>query len=126
MSSFFTNLEHILDTINSLVWGVPLLTLLVGNGIYLTFRLGILQITKLPKAFQLIFSHDEKHQGDIYSFAALATALAATVGTGNIVGVSTAIQTRGSGALFWMWVATFFGMATKYAERLLLWLDYIS
>lgn len=119
MSPFIANLEHTLETINSLVWGAPLLILLVGTGIYLTFRLGILQITKLPKAFRLIFSHDEKHQGDISSFAALATALAATVGTGNIVGVATAIQTGGPGALFWMWVAAFFGMATKYAEGLL-------
>ncbi|WP_161978559.1 alanine/glycine:cation symporter family protein [Streptococcus sp. S784/96/1] len=119
MSTFFTRLENILSTVNNLVWGPPLLILLVGTGIYLTIRLGLLQILKLPKAFRLIFVHDEEHHGDISSFAALATALAATVGTGNIVGVATAIQSGGPGALFWMWVAAFFGMATKYAEGLL-------
>ncbi|MGP6355690.1 alanine/glycine:cation symporter family protein [Streptococcus dysgalactiae] len=100
------------------VWGPPLLILLVGTGIYLTSRLGLIQILKLPRAFKLIFSDDDGH-GDISSFAALATALAATVGTGNIVGVATAIKSGGPGALFWMWVAAFFGMATKYAEGVL-------
>ncbi|MFC3928786.1 alanine/glycine:cation symporter family protein [Streptococcus caprae] len=104
--------------IDNLVWGAPLLILLVGTGIYLTIRLGLLQVTKLSIAFKQIFSKDDGH-GDISSFAALATALAATVGTGNIVGVATAIKSGGPGALFWMWVAAFFGMATKYAEGLL-------
>lgn len=111
MLNFFTMLDDI-------VWGAPLLILLVGTGIYLTIRLGLLQILKLPKAFKLIFA-DDKGQGDISSFAALATALAATVGTGNIVGVATAIKAGGPGALFWMWIAAFFGMATKYSEGLL-------
>ena len=111
MLQFFTALDNI-------VWGAPLLVLLVGTGIYLTVRLGLLQVLKLPKAFKLIFTED-KGSGDISSFAALATALAATVGTGNIVGVATAIKAGGPGALFWMWVAAFFGMATKYAEGLL-------
>ncbi|MGT2775706.1 alanine/glycine:cation symporter family protein [Streptococcus hyovaginalis] len=111
MISFFTSL-------NNLVWGPPLLILLVGTGVYLTLRLKLLQVFKLPKAFRLIFTED-KGEGDISSFAALATALAATVGTGNIVGVATAIKTGGPGALFWMWVAAFFGMATKYAEGFL-------
>ncbi|MBM7641818.1 alanine/glycine:cation symporter family protein [Streptococcus loxodontisalivarius] len=111
MLAFFTALDN-------LVWGAPLLILLVGTGIYLTVRLGLLQVTRLPRAFKLIFAED-KGEGDISSFAALATALAATVGTGNIVGVATAIKTGGPGALFWMWVAAFFGMATKYAEGLL-------
>lgn len=88
----------------------------MGTGVYLSIRLGLLQVLKLPKAFKLIFT-DDKGEGDISSFAALATALAATVGTGNIVGVATAIK-AGPGALFWMWVAAF-GMATKYAEGLL-------
>ncbi|HEL0601510.1 TPA: sodium:alanine symporter family protein [Streptococcus equi subsp. zooepidemicus] len=104
--------------IDDLVWGVPLLLLLLGTGIYLTSRLGLLQVIKLPKAFRLIFAKNEG-QGDISSFAALATALAATVGTGNIVGVATAIKSGGPGALFWMWVAAFFGMATKYSEGVL-------
>ncbi|MFR2572941.1 MAG: alanine:cation symporter family protein [Streptococcus salivarius] len=77
-----------------------------------------MQVLRLPKAFKLIFAED-KGEGDISSFAALATALAATVGTGNIVGVATAIKTSGPGALFWMWIAAFFGMATKYSEGLL-------
>ena len=92
--------------------------LLVGTGIYLTLRLGLLQILRLPKAFQLIFTKD-KGPGDVSSFATLCTALAATVGTGNIIGVATAIKLGGPGALFWMWVAAFFGMATKYSEGLL-------
>lgn len=105
-------------TLDSFVWGPPLLILLVGTGIYLSLRLGLLQVFKLPLAFRLIFTEDNG-EGDISSFAALATALAATVGTGNIVGVATAIKTGGPGALFWMWIAAFFGMATKYAEGLL-------
>lgn len=111
MLNFFTMLDD-------MVWGAPLLILLVGTGIYLTVRLGLLQVVKIPKAFKLIFA-DDKGQGDISSFAALATALAATVGTGNIVGVATAIKAGGPGALFWMWIAAFFGMATKYSEGLL-------
>lgn len=111
MLNFFTMLDD-------MVWGAPLLILLVGTGIYLTVRLGLLQVLKLPKAFKLIFA-DDNGQGDISSFAALATALAATVGTGNIVGVATAIKAGGPGALFWMWIAAFFGMATKYSEGLL-------
>ena len=111
MLDFFTQIDDF-------VWGPPLLVLLVGTGIYLSLRLGFLQVLRLPKAFKLIFTED-KGEGDISSFAALATALAATVGTGNIVGVATAIGTGGPGALFWMWMAAFFGMATKYAEGLL-------
>ncbi|HEL2110734.1 TPA: sodium:alanine symporter family protein [Streptococcus suis] len=110
---------ELMQNINNLVWGPPLLLLLVGTGVYFTLRLGVFQIGKLPTAFRLIFSSDQSGQGDVSSFAALCTALAATVGTGNIVGVATAITTGGPGALFWMWVAAFFGMATKYAEGFL-------
>ncbi|HFI0960388.1 TPA: alanine/glycine:cation symporter family protein [Streptococcus suis] len=110
---------ELMQTINNFVWGLPLLLLLVGTGVYLTVRLGVFQVSKLPKAFSLIFSSDQSGDGDVSSFAALCTALAATVGTGNIVGVATAITTGGPGALFWMWVAAFFGMATKYAEGFL-------
>ncbi|MBF0788246.1 MULTISPECIES: sodium:alanine symporter family protein [unclassified Streptococcus] len=110
---------EILQQANSLVWGPPLLMLLVGTGIYFSARLGLFQVRKLPRAFRLILSNDASGQGDVSSFAALCTALAATVGTGNIVGVATAIKTGGPGALFWMWVAAFFGMATKYAEGFL-------
>lgn len=111
MLNFFTQIDN-------LVWGPPLLTLLVGTGVYLTLRTAIVQLRNLPLAFRLIFA-DDQGEGEISSFAALATALAATVGTGNIVGVATAIKSGGPGALFWMWIAAFFGMATKYAEGLL-------
>ena len=109
---------ELLKALDAFVWGPPLLLLLVGTGIYLTIRLGLLQVMRLPKAFQLIFTKDKGH-GDVSSFAALCTALAATVGTGNIIGVATAIKVGGPGALFWMWMAAFFGMATKYSEGLL-------
>ncbi|HFU3843924.1 TPA: alanine/glycine:cation symporter family protein [Streptococcus suis] len=110
---------ELMQHINDFVWGPPLLLLLVGTGVYFTLCLGVFQVSKLPTAFRLIFSSDQSGQGDVSSFAALCTALAATVGTGNIVGVATAITTGGPGALFWMWVAAFFGMATKYAEGFL-------
>lgn len=107
------------NAINDFIWGPPLLILLMGTGFYLTVRLGLLQILHLPRAFKLILNDDAQGEGEISSFAALSTALAATVGTGNIVGVATAIKSGGPGALFWMWVAAFFGMATKYAEGVL-------
>ena len=110
---------EILNEIDSFVWGPPLLVLLVGTGILLTFRLKLLQVFKLPQALGLIFSAKNDGSGDVNSFKALCTALAATVGTGNIVGVATAIKAGGPGALFWMWMAAFFGMATKYSECLL-------
>lgn len=110
------NVLDVLNQIDSFVWGPPLLILLVGTGILLTYRLRLLQIFQLKKALSLIFSAENKGSGDIDSFKALCTALAATVGTGNIVGVATAIKAGGPGAIFWMWIAAFFGMATKYAE----------
>lgn len=113
------NLLQLLNSIDSFIWGPPLLVLLVGTGIYLTIRLGLIQIVKLPKALKLIFKAENNGSGDISSFGALCTALAATIGTGNIVGVATAIKAGGPGALFWMWLAAFFGMATKYSEGLL-------
>lgn len=113
------NLIDILNKVDAFIWGPPLLVLLVGTGILLTVKLGVIQITKLPKALKLIFSAENKGSGDVSSFAALCTALAATVGTGNIVGVATAIKAGGPGALFWMWIAAFFGMATKYSEGVL-------
>jgi len=109
----------LLDKIDSYVWGPPLLILLVGTGVFLSFRLRFLQVTRLPLALKLIFKAKNDGSGDVSSFGALCTALASTVGTGNIVGVATAIKAGGPGALFWMWLAAFFGMATKYAEGLL-------
>ncbi|MEG0296682.1 MAG: sodium:alanine symporter family protein [Clostridium sp.] len=118
------SLEDILTSINDIIWGPPLLMLLVGTGIYLTWKLKLLQILKLPKAFKYVFGKDEEAtdenaKGDVSSFAALCTALSATIGTGNIVGVATAVAAGGPGAIFWMWIAAFFGMATKYAEGVL-------
>ncbi|EQJ17115.1 amino acid carrier family protein [Clostridioides difficile P11] len=113
------NLIDILNKVDAFIWGPPLLVLLVGTGILLTVKLGVVQITKLPRALKLIFSAENKGSGDVSSFAALCTALAATVGTGNIVGVASAIKAGGPGALFWMWIAAFFGMATKYSEGVL-------
>lgn len=109
----------ILDSIDSIIWGPPLIALLVGTGVFLTIRLGLLQVIHLPKALGLIFRAENRGKGDVSSFKALCVALSATVGTGNIVGVATAVKVGGPGALFWMWMAAFFGMATKYAEGLL-------
>ncbi|MCG3759978.1 sodium:alanine symporter family protein [Vibrio cincinnatiensis] len=115
-----SNLPSLLQTIDHFIWGPPLLILLVGTGIYFTFRLGLLQFRHLPSAIKMVFSKEPgEKQGDVSSFAALCTALSATIGTGNIVGVATAIKLGGPGALFWMWLAALFGMATKYAECLL-------
>ena len=110
--------EELLGTISGFVWGPPLLILLVGTGIFLTVRLGVLQLRLLPYALKLVFTKntDTTSKGDISHFQALSTAMAATVGTGNIVGVATAVILGGPGAVFWMWFSAFFGMATKYGE----------
>lgn len=115
------NLQELLQKTSDFIWGPPLLILLVGTGIYLTFKLKLLQITKLPLALKYVFAKDDEshEQGDVSSFGALCTALSATIGTGNIVGVATAVKAGGPGALLWMWIAAFFGMTTKYAECLL-------
>lgn len=112
-------LEAITATLSGWVWGPPMLVLLVGTGIYLTIMLRGMQFRALPHAFRLIFHKDHEHAGDISHFAALMTALAATVGIGNIVGVATAITLGGPGAVFWMWMTGLVGMATKYSEGLL-------
>lgn len=108
-----------LTQVNNLVWGMPLILLLLGTGIYFTTHLKFIQFVRLKKAFSLIFKKNENHEGDVSSFQALCTALSSTIGTGNIVGVATAISAGGPGALFWMWISAFFGMATKYAEGVL-------
>ena len=108
-----------LSAVDSVLWGPPLIILLVGTGIFLTIRLKLLQVLRLPLALRLIFKAKNQGRGDVSSFKALCVALAATVGTGNIVGVATAVKVGGPGAIFWMWIAAFFGMATKYAEGLL-------
>ena len=110
---------QVLESIDSFVWGVPLIVLILAVGIFLTIRLRGLQLSKLPKALKYMVKNEEEGEGEVTSFGALCTALSATIGTGNIVGVATAICTGGPGALFWMWMAAFFGMATKYSEGLL-------
>lgn len=114
-------MEHTLNEIRDIIWGVPLISLLVGTGIYLTFLLKGLQFRKLYHSLwlALVKRKEDNSEGDISHFEALMTALAATVGTGNIAGVATAIAIGGPGALFWMWITGLFGMATKYAEAVL-------
>lgn len=111
--------NEILGVIDNYVWGIPLIVLILAVGILLTIRVGILQIHKLPLALKFMVSNESEGEGEVSSFGALCTALSATIGTGNIVGVATAIAEGGPGALFWMEVAAFFGMATKYSEGLL-------
>ena len=112
-------LNSILDSIDGYVWGVPLIVIILFVGILLTIRLGCLQVMNLHNALRFMLHSEKDGTGEVSSFGALCTALAATIGTGNIVGVATAIGTGGPGALFWMEVAAFLGMATKYAEGLL-------
>lgn len=114
--------SNVVAQINSFVWGPWMLALLVGTGILLTIRLKFLQFFSLPYALKLAFgprNQDSRSKGDISHFQALMTALAATIGTGNIVGVSTAVVAGGPGAVFWMWITAIFGMATKYGEAVL-------
>lgn len=113
------SIETLVATLSDWVWGPPMLILLVGTGLYLTFLLKGMQFRVLPHALKLIFHKERDQQGDISHFAALMTALAATVGIGNIVGVATAITLGGPGAVFWMWMTGLVGMATKYAEAVL-------
>lgn len=119
MASLTNSIENIMSILSGWVWGPPMLILLVGTGLYLTILLKGLQFRALPLAFKLIMQKDHGHQGDISHFAALMTALAATVGIGNIVGVATAITLGGPGAVFWMWMTGLVGMATKYSEAVL-------
>jgi len=110
-------LEAFLGKLSDIVWGPPMLILLVGTHIFLTFRLGIQRY--LGKAIKLSFTRTREGEGDISHFGALMTALAATIGTGNIVGVATAVAAGGPGAVFWLWITGVFGIATKYSEALL-------
>ena len=108
-----------LQTLNGAVWGVPMIVLILGTGFYLQLRLGLMPLRNIVYGFRMIWksrSIHDKSSGDISPYAALMTALSATVGTGNIAGVATAIAVGGPGALFWMWMTALLGMATKYAE----------
>ena len=113
-------INNALSKINELVWGMPLVIFILCTGLFLTVRLKGVQIRKLPLAFKKMFAKDSNGKnGEVSSFGALCTALSATIGTGNIVGVATAMVAGGPGALFWMWIAALVGMATKYSECLL-------
>ncbi len=112
-------INDFLGMVDGFVWGVPLMVLIMAGGLLLTIRLGLLQVRRLPLALKWMVKNEEEGEGEITSFAALCTALSATIGTGNIVGVATAVCEGGPGALFWMIVAAFLGMATKYSEGLL-------
>jgi AGCS family alanine or glycine:cation symporter len=111
-------LERLLGAVSDLVWGLPLLAVLLGTHVFLTFRLNIIQ-RWLPTAIKLSRKRTAEGTGDISHFGALTTALAATIGTGNIVGVATAVAAGGPGAVLWIWLTGVFGIATKYAEALL-------
>lgn len=111
--------NNLLGSIDNFVWGPPLMVLILAGGLLLTIRLGLLQFRKLPLALKWMVKNEEGGEGEVTSFGALCTALSATIGTGNIVGVATAIGAGGPGALFWMEVAALLGMATKYSEGLL-------
>ena len=117
---FFIKLN---EAINNFVWGPVMLVLLVGTGVYLTVRTNFMPITKLGYILKntlfKMFEKESTGEGEITAFQAVATALAATVGTGNIAGVATAIAIGGPGAIFWMWISALFGMATKFAEVVL-------
>lgn len=109
-----------LTTIDDFIWGLPLIIAILAVGLFMTFRLKGLQVTKFPLAVKELFSNERSGEdGEVSSFAALCTALSATIGTGNIVGVATAMVAGGPGALFWMWIAAIVGTVTKYSECLL-------
>lgn len=112
--------DLILNKIDDIVWGIPTIVLILATGFILTLRMKGMQFTKLGRALKSIFRKSDGHEhGEVSSFGALCTALSATIGTGNIVGVATAIAAGGPGALFWMWLAALVGIATKYAECML-------
>lgn len=114
------NITNVLGKVSDFVWGVPLIVLILATGLLLTIRLKGIQITKLPRAIKNLVQNERSGDtGEVSSFGALCTALSATIGTGNIVGVATAIAAGGPGALFWMWMAALVGTATKYSECLL-------
>ena len=113
-------MEQLITTVNAWAWGPAMLVLLLGTGLYLSLGLRFLTLRKIPVALRLLLQGREgKGEGDISPFSALMTSLSATIGTGNIAGVATAVALGGPGALFWMWITALLGMATKYAEAVL-------
>ena len=120
MNEMWATINDVLVKVDDFVWGLPLIILILATGIFLTIRLKGIQITKLPLAIKNLMANEKSGtEGEVSGFAALCTALSATIGTGNIVGVATAIVAGGPGAMFWMWIAALAGTATKYAECLL-------
>ncbi|MBF7096238.1 alanine/glycine:cation symporter family protein [Alkalibacter mobilis] len=127
MEGFLGSVSSINDTINGIVWGVPMLVLIISTGVYMTFRTKFFQVRRAKhvnqETFMAIFTKRSvtktKEEKSISQFQALSTALAATIGTGNIAGVATAITVGGPGAVFWMWISAFFGMMTNYSENVL-------
>ena len=115
----FEKINEWIKWLDGAIWGLPLIIFILAAGIFMTIRLGGLQIRKLPKALKYMVKNEEGGHGEVSSVGALCTALSATIGTGNIVGVATAVVAGGPGALFWMWIAAFFGMATKFSEGVL-------
>ena len=111
-------ITHFVGTVNGIVWGVPMLILILGAGLFLTVGLRFLSIMKIPFGFSLLWKGriPGDDAGDITPFNALMTSLSATIGTGSIAGVAAAIFGGGPGAVFWMWMTALVGMATKYAE----------
>ena len=113
------SVDDIIGKVQDAVWGWPLIILILAAGVWLTVRTGFVQVRHLGKALKFMVKNEDNGEGEVTSFGALCTALSATIGTGNIVGVATAICLGGPGALLWMLLAAFFGMATKYAEGVL-------
>lgn len=111
--------NDLVEKVDGWVWGWPLIIIILCAGVWLTVRTGFVQVKHLGKALKFMVKNEENGEGEVSSFAALCTALSATIGTGNIVGVATAICLGGPGALLWMILAAFFGMATKYSEGFL-------
>ncbi|MEG1715645.1 MAG: alanine:cation symporter family protein, partial [Lachnospiraceae bacterium] len=112
-------ISSVVGAINSVVWGWPMIILLFGTHIFLTIRTGFIQTKSITKGIPLSVSKDADSEGEVSQFAALTTALASTIGTGNIIGVGTAIALGGPGAVLWCWLTGVFGIATKYSESLI-------
>ena len=119
MTNWIETATKLIETVGGMVWGLPLIAAILVTGIVLSLMMRFRHLLNLGRAFRYVFHQNDEHHGEVSAFGALCTALSATIGTGNIVGVATAITTGGPGALFWMEVAALFGMATKYAEGLL-------
>ena len=115
----FTQINNLINWLDAVVWGLPLIILILFTGCLLTIRLGVLQIRHLGKALKFMIKNEDGGEGEVSSFGALCTALSATIGTGNIVGVATAMVSGGPGALVWMWISACFGLTSKFSECML-------